>query len=116
MVHYVIKIVLTTFLVVAVSEIAKRSTFLGAVLASVPIVSVLALVWLYIETKDVGKAASLSYGILWMVIPSLVLFVLMTVLLRREINFYISLGISVSATVSCYFLMLSLLTRCGIKL
>ncbi|MHC4831308.1 MAG: DUF3147 family protein, partial [Planctomycetota bacterium] len=64
---YVLKIVLTTALVIAVSEATKRSTLIGGLLASVPLVSVLAMIWLYRDTQDLGKIAGLSKSIFWLV-------------------------------------------------
>ena len=75
MLYATLKVVLTSVLVVAVSEAGKRNTFLAAILASLPLVSVLAMIWLYVDTRDVEKVASLASGIFWLVLPSLVLFV-----------------------------------------
>lgn len=74
MAYYIVKILLTTASIVAISEIAKRSSFFGALLASIPLISVLAMLWLYIDTKDVSKISSLSMNVFWLVIPSLTLF------------------------------------------
>lgn len=63
MVYYLIKIFITTLLIVAISEIAKRSTFVGALLASIPLISLLAMVWLYIDTKDVTKVSTLAVSV-----------------------------------------------------
>lgn len=74
MTQYVVKVLITAALIVAVSEVSKRSTFLGGLLASLPLVSFLALLWLYLDTKDTAKVAALSTSIFWMVLPSLVFF------------------------------------------
>ena len=65
-----------------VSELAKRSSFWGAALASLPLTSLLAFVWLYLDTGDIQKVSSLSQGIFWLVLPSLLLFVVLPLLLR----------------------------------
>jgi len=64
--YYLAKIAVTTVLIVAISEIAKRSSLLGAILASVPLVSVLAMSWLYIDTKDVNKVSELASSVFWL--------------------------------------------------
>ncbi len=115
MIYYVVKIVITTFLIVLISEISKRSTLIGAILASVPLVSVLAMLWLYIDTKDIAKVSALSSSIVWLVLPSLVLFLTLPLLLKQGISFYLSMSISVVITVICYFLMISALNYFGIK-
>jgi len=114
--YYMIKIVITTLLIVAISEIAKRNTFMGAILASVPLVSVLAMLWLYIDTKDISKVIALSSSIFWLVLPSLTLFVSLPLLLKQNINFYLSVSISIFITILSYWLMISILNHFGIKL
>ena len=116
MIYTIIKILITSGLVVAVSEIAKRSSMMAGILASIPLISVLGFVWLYIDTKDVEKISSLSTSIFWLVIPSLALFVTLPILLKKGFGFYPSLGIATSITVVCYYLMILILGKFGIKL
>ena len=116
MTYYLVKIAITTVLIIAIAEIAKRSSFAGALLASVPLVSVLAMFWLYIDTKDVTKVSALSTSVFWLVLPSLALFVTLPVLLKQGLNFYLSMSISIGITLGCYFLMISLLNHFGVKL
>ncbi|SVB92644.1 uncharacterized protein METZ01_LOCUS245498 [marine metagenome] len=116
MVYYLIKIFITTSLIVVISEIAKRSSFVGALLASIPLISLLAMVWLYIDTKDITKVGNLSVSIFWLVLPSLALFVALPILLKQGLNFYISIGISIMITIGCYWLIITVLNYCGIKL
>lgn len=115
MAYYLTKIAITTLLVVLISEIAKRSSLIGAILASVPLVSVLAMIWLYIDTKDIDKISSLSYSIVWLVLPSLALFIALPLFLKQGINFYLSMTMSVALTVICYWLMITALGHMGIK-
>ena len=75
MAYYIVKIVTTSVLVVLVSELARRNSTAGAILASVPLVSVLAMIWLYLDTREIAPVNSLSRNIVWLVVPSLVLFV-----------------------------------------
>jgi len=114
--YYLVKVAVTTVLIVVISAIAKRSSFVGALLASIPLISVLAMFWLYIDTKDVSKVSALTSSIFWLVLPSLALFVTLPVLLKQGINFYISISISVMVTIGCYWLMMTILNHYGIKL
>lgn len=116
MIYYIIKIVITTASIVAISEIAKRSSFFGALLASIPLISVLAMLWLYIDTKDTAKVSSLATGVFWLVLPSLVLFISLPLLLKSGMNFYISLSIAITLTILSYWLMVTVLSYFGIKL
>jgi hypothetical protein len=116
MVYYVIKVVVTTALIVIISEISKRSTLIGGILASVPLVSVLAMIWLYWDTRDAAQVAALSKSVFVLVIPSLALFLLLPVLLERGYNFYASLATSTGATVVCYYVMIAMLRHFGVRL
>jgi hypothetical protein len=100
--QYLTKIVVTALLVVVISEVSKRSTFVGALLASLPIVSVLAMIWLYNDTRDAMQVAALSKSVYWLVLPSLVLFLLLPAMLARGVHFYVSLAASIGATIVVY--------------
>jgi hypothetical protein len=113
--HYVVKVVVTAVLVVAISELSKRSTLAGALLASVPIVSVLAMIWLYAETRDVVQVATLSRSVFWLVLPSLVLFLALPALLERGYQFFASLAMSIGATVLVYLATIALGRHLGLK-
>lgn len=114
--YYIAKVFITATLVVLISEISKRSSLIGAVLASLPIVSILAFIWLYIDTKSVEKISELSTSIFWLVIPSLSLFIVLPLLLKSKVNFYASLVISCAIMVLIYFTMIFVLRRLNINL
>lgn len=116
MIYYITKVAVTAVLVVLISEIAKRSSFVGAVLASVPLTSVLAMVWLYLDTGDIEKISTLASSVFWLVLPSLALFVALPVLLGQGINFYLSLAVSIGITALCYWLMVTVLGYYNVKL
>jgi hypothetical protein len=110
MIYLMTKFATTALIVVFVSELAKRSTLAGAVLASIPTISVLAMIWLYVETKDIDRLASFSLDIIWLVLPSLVLFALLPPLLRTGIGFWWSLSAAVIATALAYWGSVQLMT------
>lgn len=116
MVYYLVKIAITTVLVIAIAEIAKRSTFVGALLASVPLISVLAMLWLYVDTKDAMKVSALAMSIFWLVLPSLALFVTLPLLLKQGVNFYLSMSVAIAVTIGCYGLMVAALNHFGVRL
>lgn len=113
--QYAIKILVTAAIVVAVTELSKRTTFWGAALASVPLTSILAFVWLYLETGDSARVAELSQGIFWLVLPSLILFVLLPVLLRLGIGFWLATALACVTTAGGYLFTIWLLNRLGIR-
>ena len=100
--YYLTKIALTAVLVVVISEIAKRSTFMGALLTSIPLISILAMFWLYIDTKDTAKVSALATSVFWLALPSLIFFIALPLLLKQNINFYLSMSISMALTVVSY--------------
>jgi hypothetical protein len=108
MTQYIVKIFVTTALVVLISEIGKRRSVLGALLASLPLVSILAMIWLYSDTRDAAQVAVLARSIFWLVLPSLLLFLVLPLLIERGIPFYVSLGVAAGVTIAGYFVTLSL--------
>ncbi|WP_018078882.1 DUF3147 family protein [Thiobacillus denitrificans] len=114
--QYALKIGLSALILVAIAELAKRSTFWAAALASLPLTSLLAFVWLYLDTGDAQKVAVLAGGIFWLVLPSLLLFVLLPILLRSGWGFWASLTISSAATALAYLGLIRLLAAFGIRL
>jgi len=109
-----IKVLLSALLIVAVSELARRSSLLAALLASLPLTSVLAMVWMHVEGSPAREIAGLSGQVFWLVLPSLLLFVLLPALLRQGWGFWWSLGASCAATAGAYLAMIALLRRLGI--
>lgn len=86
--YFAIKTLLTALIIASISELAKRYSLFAAALASLPLTSILAFLWLYHDTQDINKIAELSYDILWMVIPSLIFFVIFPLLLKHNVTFY----------------------------
>ncbi len=82
MVYILIKTLITAVVVVVVSEIARRSSLLGGLIASIPLVSFLAIIWLYLETKDSQKIIDLSHSIILMIIPSLTFFIVLPFVMK----------------------------------
>lgn len=115
MTYYLIKLIVTSVLIVAISEVSKHSSLLGAVLASVPLVSVLAMIWLYLDTGSTERVVALTTGILWLILPSLILFVSLPILLRHGVNFFLALSASTILTAAGYFLMLHILARFNVE-
>ncbi len=113
---YVAKVALTSLVVIAVTEIAKRSTFWAAALASLPLTSLLAFVWIYLETGDAERVAVLAQEILWLVVPSLTFFVVLPLLVRGGMAFWPSLALACAGTTAAYFVTIGVLGSVGVKL
>ncbi|MBD3822743.1 MAG: DUF3147 family protein [Thiotrichales bacterium] len=115
MFYYLIKVIISAVLIVVIAETAKRSSVFGALVASLPLMSILAMFWLYHDTQDIQKISELSYQIIWLVIPSFIFFIALPVLLKNGLHFYLSALISMLMTAGGYFLMLIALKAFGIK-
>ncbi|WP_373034594.1 DUF3147 family protein [Sulfurimonas sp.] len=116
MYYYITKIVITTLLIVLISEITKRSSLVGALLAAVPLVSILAMTWMYIDTNTSNTAVEFSNKIVWLIAPSMTLFIMFPILIKKGIHFYPSMAISVASTIIAYYLMILILEKFGIKM
>ena len=113
---FIIKVFLTLVLIVSISELSKSSNTFAALLASLPLVSILSIIWIYSNSKDISKIINISYSIFWLVIPSLLFFISLPTLLKYEISFYISICISIIITLIGYYFLIIILNTFGIKL
>ena len=116
MTYYFIKTIITALIIVVVSEVAKRSTLLGALIISIPLTSLLAFVWLYFDTKDYQKVIDLSYGTILLSIPSFAFFIILPILLKMKQNFAVSIIIAIIGTSILYFIFIYLLKKFGISI
>lgn len=113
MTPYIIKLVISAVIITVVSEVAKRSAVLGGILVSLPVVSILSLIWLWRETQDTTKAAEFCWSVFWLVLPSLALFALLPVLLKRGVAFWGALAAATAAAAILYVIMVVALHRFG---
>ena len=103
MIYIIIKTLITSLVVVLVSEIAKKSSLLAGILASVPLTSLLAFIWLYWDTKDIKQVSDLTNNTLLMILPSLTFFIFFPILLKLDINFFGSMLVAIFSTAICYW-------------
>ena len=113
--YLIIKYLVTAGVVVLVSELAKRSDRIGALVAALPLVTLLTLIWLYLERQPTDKLANHAYYTFWYVIPTLPMFLLFPYLLAR-MNFWAVLAICVVFTFLLFVLYAFALRRFGIEL
>ncbi len=108
MLYYIVKVLISAALITLVSEVAKRSSVLGGFIASLPLVSLLGIIWLYVDTRNPAKVAALAADIFWLVLPSLVLFAVLPWLLKR-FDFWPAMAVAALATCGAYGFVLWLL-------
>ena len=116
MLYLIIKAGISGAIVAAVSEIARRHPGWGGLLASLPLTSLLAMIWLYRDSSDAERVAQLSVSTIWFFIPSVPLFIALPMLIRSGIGFWASMAIVVAGTLSLYALMFWAAPRLGLKL
>ncbi len=116
MLYLFLKAALSGIIIAAVSEIAKRWPGFGALVASLPLISILGMLWLWKDTHDTGRMASHVEATFWYVIPSLPMFLLVPVLLRKGMGFYPSLAAGCILTIVLYTAMTMIGPRFGLKL
>jgi hypothetical protein len=116
MLYFATKVVISAFIIAIVSEVAKYSAGLGALIKSLPLISILAMIWLYADTHDTGRIAELSTATFWLVLPTLPMFLVLPALLRGGAGFWTALGLSCLLTLVLYAAMVWTLGRFGISL
>ena len=116
MLYLAAKALISGVIIAAVSEIAKRSPGFGALVASLPLVSVLGMIWLWRDTHDPVGMAAHSRATFWFVLPSLPMFLLVPALLHRAVPFWLALAAGCLLTIALYVIMLSAAPRIGLQL
>lgn len=116
MFYLALKAALSGIIIAIVSEVAKRSPGFGALIASLPLVSVLGMIWLWHDTKDAARLAAHAEATFWFVLPSLPMFLLIPLLLRNGMNFWAALLAGCALTIILYFLMTGFGAKLGLKL
>jgi hypothetical protein len=114
MLYMVVKAALSGVIILAASEVARRSPTYGALLVSLPLVSILAMIWLWHDTGDSERIAALSEGTFWLVLPTLPMFLVLPMLLRHGVDFWLALAAACALTVGLYCLAIWLLPKLGI--
>ena len=116
MFYLLLKASLSGVIVATVSEVAKRYPGFGGLIASLPLVSVLGMMWLWHDTHDPVRMAAHVSGTLWFIAPSLPMFVLIPVLLKRGITFWPALMAGCVMTIALYAAMIWAAPKFGIRL
>lgn len=111
--QFLLKVAITVALVLLASALARRTGWLGALVASLPLTSLLVLAWLYGDTRDPGQVADLAMGIFWFVLGSLPFFVVLALALRQGWHVGLAFAVAAAAGFAGVSLTQWLLTRGG---
>ena len=109
------KLLMTSGMVVLISEVAKRSDRLGGLIAALPLITVLTLIWLYVEKQPASKIANHAWYTFWYVLPTLPMFLAFPFLLKR-FGFWPTLGISLAITLGAFYVLAKIVKPYGIDL
>ena len=111
----IVKTLISAIIITMVSEVAKRSPAFAALIASLPLVSVLGMIWIYQETHDLPRIAEHSQATFWFVLPSLPMFLILPAMLRHGVGFYLALTINCAITALLYLAMVKAGAYFGVK-
>jgi hypothetical protein len=116
MLYLAMKAALSGVIIAIVSEVAQRRPGLGALIVSLPLVSILAIIWLWRDTGDVQRIAAHAEATFWLVLPTLPMFLVFPALLRGGVSFWPALLASCVLTLVLYLIAAWLLPRFGISI
>src|SRR5688500_7279041 len=116
MLYLIVKAVLSGLIIAIVSEVAKRNPGWGALIASLPLVSLLGMIWLWRDTHDPARMAAHAEATFWFVLPSLPMFLLVPIMLRRGFAFWPAIAAGCGLTIILYLAMTFLAARIGLRL
>ena len=102
MMQFLVKVLVSALVIAGASELARRYSVIGALLAALPLTSILAMIWLWRDGVPAATIADFSSSIFWLVLPSLLLFIAVPVMLRAGYGFWPSLGAGCALTVVGY--------------
>lgn len=114
--QFFIKTIISAIIIALVSTLSKKSPTFGAIIVSLPITSMLAIIWLYRDTQNVQKVIELSSSILWIIIPSLIFFIALIFLLKRNIKFELAMIFSSIIMILGYNVYIIILRKFGINI
>jgi len=110
------KYAITAFIIVVVSEVAKRSGQAGALIASLPLVTVMVMTWLHVEGAGGDRIADHAWYTFWYVLPTLPMFLVMPWLMQRGMSYWFALLIGVAVTLAAFVATAVFARRFGVDL
>ena len=116
MLYLAVKAALSGIVIAIVSEVARRSPTLGALIVSLPLISILGILWLWHDTSDAERIAAHAQSTFWYVLPTLPMFLMMPTMLRHGIGFWPTLATCCALTLALYLVTIWALGKFGITL
>jgi hypothetical protein len=116
MTYLIVKAALSGIIIMIVSEVSRRNPSIGGLIASLPLISVLALIWLWRDTSDTERIAAQAEATFWYIFPSIPMFLALPAMLRNGVGFWVALSIACALTLVLYSVTMWALPRIGINL
>ncbi len=116
MLMLVIKYAVTALVIVLVSEVSKRSDKAGALISALPFVTIMVMIWLYLERQGSQKIGNHAYYTFWYVLPTMPMFLVMPWLMAKGVNFWIALVICAAVTLVSFVITAMVAKRLGVHL
>ena len=116
MLYLIVKAAVSGILIAVASEVARRFPGWGALIVSLPLLSILAMLWLWRDTHDPARMAEHVQATFWFVLPSLPMFLLIPAMLRHGYGFWTSLAVGCVVTVALYLATVGMGPRLGLRL
>ena len=114
--YLILKAALSGILIAVASEVARRWPGWGALIVSLPLVSLLTFMWLWVDTRESARIAELSQSTFWFFLPSMPLFLVLPALLRSGVSFWLALLGACALTIALYGALILVAPRLGIRL
>ena len=115
MLYLIFKSLISGLMIGIISEVAKKYPGLGGLIASLPLISVIGIIWIWNDTQNLSKIVEHSYSTLFFVIPSLPFFIILPVCLKNGFSFWISVLTACIVTILLYIIMIKSSSIFGIK-
>ena len=106
----IVKVIISAMIILVATEVSNRSTTIAAIIIALPLVSIISLTWIWVETKDIEQISTISKQVFWFVIPSLPMFLILPFFLSKGLGFFISLVISCLITVILFYITQKIIT------
>ena len=98
-----------------ISEVSRRNPNIGGLIASLPLISIFAFIWLWRDTSDSERIAAQAEATFWYIFPSIPMFLALPAMLRSGVGFWTALSISCALTLALYLATMWVLPRIGIN-
>jgi hypothetical protein len=114
--EFAVRAILSGIIVALIALVGKKAPAAGALIASLPLISILGMIWLWRDTTDTALLANHAEATFWYVLPSLPMFLLIPWFLRSGYGFWLALAVGIAVTILLYLATILIAARFGVRL